>query len=72
MINMKGLGLTMAYLSGILAVMLLVASFSEKVKYPLHPLFIVAAAGFLVAAFIILLLVTILIHLDKMKNDGTE
>lgn len=60
----------MAFLSGILGVLLLVASFSEKVKYPLPALFFIAGAGFAVAAFIILLLVTILGHVDKLKNDG--
>lgn len=68
MTNMKGLGLTMAFLSGILGVMLLIASLSERVKYPLPALFAVAALGFMVAAFIILLLVTILHHVDKTEE----
>lgn len=66
--NMKGLGVTMAFLSGILGILLLIASFSEKVKYPLPPLFFIAAAGFLMGAFIILLLVTILINQNNTPN----
>lgn len=72
MINMKGLGLTMAFLSGILGVLLLFASFIERVKYPLPALFFIAGAGFMVAAFIILLLVIILYHVDKPKTNGTS
>jgi hypothetical protein len=67
---MKGLGLTMAFLSGTLGVLLLMFSFSAEVKYPLPPFFFIAGAAFLIAAFIILLLVTILHHVDKMKRDG--
>lgn len=65
---MKTLGLTMAFLSGILGVLLLVAAFG-KVKYSIPALYSFAAAGFLVGAFIFLLLVTILGHVDKLKTD---
>lgn len=71
MSNMKSLGLTMAFCSGILGVLLLIASFSEKVKYRIPTLYAFAAAGFLVGAFIILMLVTILIN-QNQNNDKVD
>lgn len=67
--SMKGLGIIMALLSTVLAAILFLASCSEKVKYPLSSFYLIAAAACLLGAFIILLLVTILIHLGKPKTD---
>lgn len=68
--NIKTLGLVMAFFSGALGVLLLIASFSEKVKYPLPPLFFIAGAGFTVSAFIILLLVTILSNQNRYNDKA--
>jgi uncharacterized YccA/Bax inhibitor family protein len=67
--HFKFIGFIMAFLSGLLGVLLLIASFKNKYPHPIPAMFFLTSLGLFLGAIILLLLVIIIEQLEFKSND---